>query len=95
MTTTDISRNNGDDRLVVSANSPLLDVLDHMVDDVAYSSERLGVLGLLDDLQNYQAHIAGYLGDAVRRARSEGKTWEQIGDALGVTKQAAQQRYGQ
>lgn len=31
---------------------------------------------------------------AVRCARSEGKTWEEIGTALGTTRQAAQQRYG-
>jgi len=31
---------------------------------------------------------------AVRIARAQGWSWEQIGDALGVTKQAAQQRFG-
>ena len=30
----------------------------------------------------------------VQEARDEGITWQEIGDALGVTKQAAQQRYG-
>lgn len=30
----------------------------------------------------------------VQRARVAGATWEQIGDALAITKQAAQQRYG-
>ena len=30
---------------------------------------------------------------AVLDARALGATWEQIGDALGLTKQAAQQRY--
>ena len=30
---------------------------------------------------------------AVRRAREFGATWEQIGTALGVTHQAARQRY--
>lgn len=32
--------------------------------------------------------------DAVEQAREAGMTWEQVGQALGVTKQAAQQRYG-
>lgn len=31
---------------------------------------------------------------AVNDARSEGYSWTQIGDALGVTRSAAQQRYG-
>ena len=30
----------------------------------------------------------------VRTARTNGATWEQIGNALHITKQAAQQRYG-
>lgn len=30
----------------------------------------------------------------VRRARLGGATWETIGDALNITRQAAQQRYG-
>ena len=30
----------------------------------------------------------------VRSARSQGVTWEQIGNHLGVSKQAAQQRFG-
>jgi hypothetical protein len=28
-------------------------------------------------------------------ARSHGATWAQVGDALGISRQAAQQRYGQ
>lgn len=30
----------------------------------------------------------------VKRARDMGATWEQVGAALGVSRQAAQQRYG-
>lgn len=30
----------------------------------------------------------------VTEARAEGRTWAEIGDALGTTRQAAQQRYG-
>lgn len=50
------------------------------------------------------ARLSGYLvlieaakqmlHDEVRIARSFGQTWEQIGDALGITRQAAQQRFG-
>ena len=35
------------------------------------------------------------LQDAVVTARNNGATWEEVGDALATTKQAAQQRYGQ
>jgi hypothetical protein len=31
---------------------------------------------------------------SVRAARRHGATWRQIGDELGISKQAAQQRYG-
>jgi hypothetical protein len=34
-----------------------------------------------------------YVPGLVRAARISGATWEQIGDALGVSRQAAQQRY--
>ncbi|MFI2753274.1 hypothetical protein ACGIF2_07545 [Cellulomonas sp. P22] len=35
------------------------------------------------------------LAAAVQSARSAGCTWEQVGSVLGMTRQAAQQRYGQ
>lgn len=34
------------------------------------------------------------LAESVARARGEGLTWDEIGDALGMTRQGAQQRYG-
>ncbi len=39
------------------------------------------------------AHAEHHLNDAVRLARRAGASWGQIGDALGVTRQAAQQRW--
>jgi hypothetical protein len=35
------------------------------------------------------------LSSAVARARADGYSWAHIGTALGVSKQAAQQRYGE
>ena len=32
--------------------------------------------------------------EAVRIARAKGTTWAEIGDTLGITRQAAQQRFG-
>ena len=34
------------------------------------------------------------LGNRMREAKKSGCTWQQIGDALGVSRQAAQQRAG-
>ena len=49
-------------------------------------------------LRNSAAIIQAFTDDLpifVNAARSSGATWEQIGDALGVSRQAAQQRYGE
>jgi hypothetical protein len=49
-------------------------------------------------LRNSVAIIQAFTDDLpifVSAARRSGATWEQIGDALGVSRQAAQQRYGQ
>ena len=51
--------------------------------DLDNVAERLGALGA--------AEMA--LGNAVRRARLSGASWAEIGEALGVTRQAAQQRF--
>ncbi|MEV4252815.1 hypothetical protein AB0J52_06555 [Spirillospora sp. NPDC049652] len=36
----------------------------------------------------------GHLRTAVETARSSGRTWQEIGDVLGITRQAAFQRFG-
>jgi hypothetical protein len=51
----------------------------------------LGALRLAHDLH---ALAAAALQASVERARSAGRTWQQIGDLLGVTRQAAFQRFG-
>ena len=40
------------------------------------------------------ARVGRMLADAVSAARRAGHTWEAIGSALGMTRQAAQQRFG-
>jgi hypothetical protein len=42
--------------------------------------------------QRYQADVT--LRSKVRRARQGGVTWEHIGEALGITRQGAQARFG-
>lgn len=45
-----------------------------------------GVSGAIDDLR-------AEVGQLVRRARGQGYTWTQVGDALGISKQAAWERF--
>lgn len=48
----------------------------------------------LDILAKLAATVESATDSAVRAARYDGLTWDQIGRGLGVTKQAAQQRWG-
>lgn len=48
----------------------------------------------LDRLTEAAHIIEAMQADAVTRARTAGHSWAKIGNALGMTKQAAQQRYG-
>lgn len=45
-------------------------------------------------LNEWQSIVAGRVEQAVVDMRVDGATWEEVGNALGVSKQAAQQRYG-
>lgn len=69
------------------STSPMFDLLDDALDTRPTGD-------LLDTLATYKAQVQDAMREAVERARGEGMTWEQIGHSLGVTKQAAQQRYG-
>ncbi|MFI8594749.1 DUF3887 domain-containing protein [Microbacterium sp. NPDC078428] len=53
--------------------------------------ELLTTVRLTSDLQGRSADI---VAAAVQRARAGGRTWQQIGDALGISRQAAFQRFG-
>jgi len=43
----------------------------------------------------FREYIDGQLADVVSEARESGATWTQIGEALGVSHQAAMKRYKQ
>jgi hypothetical protein len=51
-------------------------------------------LGRLIDAAHAAADAERELADAAHAARDAGASWAQIGDALGLTRQAAQQRWG-
>jgi len=51
-------------------------------------------LGRLIDAARNAADADNKLDRAARAARHAGASWTQIGDALGLTRQAAQQRWG-
>jgi len=48
----------------------------------------------LEQLASRAAALARETRTAVSQARAEGMTWEQIATGLGVSKQAAHQKYG-
>lgn len=52
------------------------------------------VAELLREIGEAETYLADLRTDLVRHARSKGATWVQVGELLGVTAQAARQRYG-
>ena len=50
-------------------------------------------LGRLIDAARAETDAQRQLAHAIRNARNAGASWTQIGDALGLTRQAAQQRW--
>lgn len=74
----------------------LLTVLDEAAPDLSARMETdpAAHLDLVALARDAQGETAALLQAAVDSARSAGCTWEQIGQVLGMTRQAAQQRYG-
>lgn len=52
-------------------------------------------LRLIADLVGRRLAVDNELAAAVRAARRDGRSWSAIGAMLGMSKQAAQQKYGQ
>jgi hypothetical protein len=50
-------------------------------------------LEVLRTSAQYQGFFAAVEREAIKAAKAEGATWEQIGEALGITRQAVWQRY--
>ena len=60
-------------------------------DLVEADTELLRAIAALADRRE---QVDGELAEAVRAARGAGRTWSEIGAMLGVSKQAAQRKYG-
>ena len=75
------------------SSAPSLHELIHLVETDAEDISPLGRLRAASGLAGYLAEVGdAALGYFVDQARHAGHSWSQIGDALGVSKQAAQQR---
>lgn len=73
------------------ARAGALDVLIGCAEGIVNSGDILDMIGAvrLVELAAAQARRA-----IVAEARAEGRTWEEIGDALGTSRQAAHERFG-
>jgi DNA-directed RNA polymerase specialized sigma24 family protein len=53
-----------------------------------------GDVEALTAMVNLSAHLDDAIGEAVIGLRAHGYSWAEIGDRLGISRQAAQQRWG-
>lgn len=75
----------------LTAQAATLDTLLRTAQQISDAGDSLDQIG--------QVRLVELAAEQVRRAiittaRAEGRTWQEIGDALGTTRQNAQQRYG-
>lgn len=78
-------------------SAQLLATYDGMIEDAQEAREcftQAEHVNTLESLYTVTRWADGAIRTAVHEARSEGQTWQTIAEALNVTKQAAQQKYG-
>lgn len=89
----------------LAASGDFYDVIDHLISGYAGDQEGSGTQNprTLDHGQSYWkllalAELASVVGnttqEVAQEARDGGYTWQEIGYALGITRQAAQKRFG-
>lgn len=74
-----------------AALATLAEVTTNCVD--GYTSGKTDPLDTLGQLRLVELAVQQARRAVVERARDDGYTWEELGDALGTTRQAAQQRF--
>jgi DNA-directed RNA polymerase specialized sigma24 family protein len=72
-------------------DAPLTSYLDSFTNE-SYRA-RVGSLGMLRLLEPTRIALRAYERQLVAAARAEGKSWDEIGQALGVPKQTAHRRW--
>lgn len=83
--------NNG---YMAERDSDNYDIVSSIVEQVQYAANPLGRLVLLDSItQEVTEALQNEMFRAAREHREGGGTWREIGDAFGVTPQAAQSRF--
>lgn len=55
---------------------------------------KVEILAVISHMKGELDHLEQRLHESVERARDEGASWTEVGRALGVSKQAALQRFG-
>lgn len=80
-----------DDLTTSAAHTDLAAAIDQLLSHLTLmdTSQRLHYLRQLQHLVNT------HMDEAARQARSAGATWQEIGTSLGMTRQAAQSRWGE
>lgn len=64
------------------------------LDTADLAERRMALEECLFDLRTASIDVRTHTGDAIAAARAHGVAWTRIGGALGVTGQAAQQKWG-
>lgn len=62
--------------------------------EVRKEDRRRDALGKLREAHHQQVMYAARSRHQAKRARQAGASWAEIGDIVGITRQAAEQRYG-
>lgn len=73
---------------------PLFTTAADNIEAAAQAHELRWTAGELSALAEAREELETLIAMSVGRARAAGETWAQIAASLGVTRQAAQQRYG-
>ncbi|MFC5930946.1 hypothetical protein D6T64_12190 [Cryobacterium melibiosiphilum] len=69
--------------------------LDNLINAAEFVSTRTDTLDMIRAAIMVELHATNARRAIISQARAEGRTWQEIGDALGVTRQSAHERFGQ